>query len=129
MAEQDYECLKLAFTCHLSHQAIDADGVVDASEAAFLDSHFPRAQLAECGFLDADGAVTDAYREAVERALRILPQHLGPDEKRSLMEVLREAICSGEGHDEREFNVLIVAARFLGLDPAEWTGDCESPKE
>ncbi|MBW1877681.1 MAG: TerB family tellurite resistance protein [Deltaproteobacteria bacterium] len=129
MAEQDFECLKLAFTYHLSYQVADADGRVDPSEAAFLDAHFPRTRLGACGFLDADGAFTETYRETVEQALRILPQRLGQDEKRSLMEVVRQAVCSAEGRDEREFNVLIVAARFLGLDPAEWTGDCDSPKE
>lgn len=129
MADQDIELLKLAFTSHLSHQAVDADGRVDPAESAFLDAHFPKARMAECGFLDGDGAFTENYREAVERALRTLPQRLDVEEKRALMEVVREAVCAGEEHDEREDNVLIVAARFLGLDPAEWTRDCETPKE
>ena len=59
MSDQETELLKLAFTHHLSHEAVDADGRVDPSEAAFLGTRFPRSRLVEFGFVDQDGAYTE----------------------------------------------------------------------
>lgn len=120
MSEPDLEPLKLAFTYHLAEQVIGADGRVDPEEAAFLEEHFPREPLEEAGFLDDAGEFTDAYRAAVEQALRVLPARLDEPAKRELMKVIREAAWVDTMGDEKESNVLIVAARLLGLDPREW---------
>ena len=45
---------------------------------------------------------------------------VGDPAKRELMKVIRKAAWIDTMGDEKESNVLIVAARLLGLDPREW---------
>lgn len=122
MAQPDIERLQLAFAWHLSQQVVDADGLVHPAESEFLDRHFPREKLAAHGLIDDQGRFTDAFGEAVEQALTVLPGALSIDDKRRLMGILAEA-ARAEGHTaEAESNVLIVAARILGLRPDEFLG-------
>ncbi len=123
MTTHDLARLKLAFAYHLAELVVDADGQVQPMETAFLERAFPRAHLAEQGLIDDEGAWTTVFSATVEEALRVLPNALSRDEKGALMEVLRQASASDqEGAHEHEQNVLLVAARLLGLNPSEWIG-------
>jgi len=118
----DVERLKLAFAWHLCQQVVDADGSVLPEERAFLESHFPREQLVAQGLADADGRWTEAFGPTVEEAFRILPSALSTDEKNVLMHTLREASRSEGATPDAETNVLIVAARILGVRPSDFVG-------
>jgi len=139
VSHADLERLKLAFAYYLSEQVVDADGRVRPGEAAFLERSFPREKLFEHGLLDDDGQWTTMFSATVEEALRVLPVELSADEKNELMHVLRAASdadadaedteagsSSGTADpqevEEAEDNVLIVAARLLGMNPADWIG-------
>ena len=115
----DLDRLKLAFAYHLAEEVVGADRDVAPEEVVFLEQAFSRDQLEAHGLLDRDG-FTPAFREAVEEALRVLPAALPEAEKRDLMDLLHDASLSDAQGLESEANVLIVAARLLGLDPAPW---------
>ena len=122
MSTPDVERLKLAFAWHLCQQVVDADGAILPEERAFLESHFPREQLVAHGLADAEGRWTDAFGATVEEAFRILPGALSADEKTSLMHMLKEASRSEGSTPDAEANVLIVAARILGVRPSDFLG-------
>ena len=116
----DLERLELAFAYHLADQVVGADGHVAPQEAAFLEERFGAGRLRAYGFVDEAGAFTEGFRAAVDEALAVLPSELPEARKVALMELLRQAsLADQEGH-ESEANVLIVAARLLGLDPRRW---------
>jgi uncharacterized tellurite resistance protein B-like protein len=123
VSDNDLERLKLAFAWHLSSLVMDADGVVRAEERAFLDEHFPMERLVAHGLVDSEGLWTEAFQPTVEEALRVLPTALSAEEKRALMGLLKSASRVEGAPPEAESNVIIVAARLLGLRPAEFLGN------
>jgi uncharacterized tellurite resistance protein B-like protein len=75
----------------------------------------PDEQLARMGFLDADGAYTDAYRQAYTRAIRVLPDRLSMERKLDLITVFHRT-CMADGElIQAELLVLREAAEVLGI--------------
>lgn len=108
--------LKLVFAHSVAHRIVEADGVVDEGEAAFLQSRFPPERLAalELGPEQREEALAEAEAE--------LATLLGHHEKLALLSTFYAA-CYADGRLEvRELRVLKEAAAVLGLERDEVVG-------
>lgn len=107
--EQRAERLKLVFAHSVAMRIVEADGVVDDAELAFLAKRFPQQQLALFGI---DG---DVPPELLREAEEALPELLGHHEKLGLLSTFYSA-CYADGRLEvNELKVLREAAEKLGL--------------
>ena len=107
--------LKLAFAYSIVEEIVDAGEEVDDAERKYLAETFPATSLASCGFLDENGKLNDDYRAAVEESLETLSGALALDDKFALVDIFMGAsLADGEFHHE-EGNVMVWAARLLGI--------------
>lgn len=111
---QHREQLKLAFAYRVAERVVEADGVVDADERAFLASTFDPAHM-ESLWLD-----DPALRETLARQAEVeLADLLGYHEKLGLLSTFFGA-CYADGKVAvQELKVLKEAAQALGLDNTE----------
>lgn len=117
--------LKLAFTYHISNQILQSDGIMAPGETAFLRASFPEDLFAASGFVDAKGHYTPRWNDALGEALLELPVRLSVEQRLDLLETFyRAAISDGDGQ-YIEGNILVRAARLLGLKPSQFTARVE----
>ena len=113
--------LELAFGWHVVNQLLGADGVVVPTEQGFLERTFPRAKLAASGFVDARGAFTPRWQDALGEALLQLPA-LPVAERVRLIETLFGAALADDVFEKEEGEVVVRIARLLGLKDDEYAG-------
>ena len=77
------------------------------------------------GFVDAQGAYTDRWRDALGEALVELPVRLTVDERLSILETFYQAAIADDDFQYIEGNILVRAARLLGLKPEQFTARLE----
>lgn len=107
--------LQVAFTAFVAKLIVDADGIVDFGELKLLSQVVPDEVLRAMGFLDADGAFNDAYREAYTRATRVLPERLSMAQKLDLITIFHRT-CMADGElIQAELLVLREASEVLGI--------------
>lgn len=111
----DLETLQLAFELHIVNLIVEADEQVTAAESAWVEKHFPRAALKAVGLVDDNGEQTDLFHDAAMQALDELPRALTPIQKRALLEKFFAITLADGDFAYREGNVMLVAARLLGL--------------
>ena len=111
---QHRDQLKLAFAYKIAERVVEADGVVDDDERAFLVRTFPPEQLEEL-WLD-DPALRDTLASQAETELK---DQLGYHEKLGLLSSFFAA-CYADGRVQvQELQVLRDASLALGLDKSE----------
>jgi uncharacterized tellurite resistance protein B-like protein len=111
---QHKEQLKMAFAYRVAERVVEADGVVDADELAFLKRTFQADQM-EALWLD-DPALRDTLARQAEVELADM---LGYHEKLGLLSTFFGA-CYADGKVQvQELKVLKEAAGALGLDNAD----------
>ena len=110
--------LELAFTWHVVHQILAADGEVTEAERAFVAGQLPAGRLGEAGFLQG-GAFTDRFRAALGEALLQLPT-LPKDERAGIVRTLYRAAVADASLARSEADTVQRAARLLGLREAEY---------
>lgn len=108
----------LAFALHATQLVMTADDQLDPRESQFIQAAFPANALTAAGFIDANGALTDHYHSALETALETLPSALNEAQKYDIIERLFKATLADDQFERREGNILLVAARILGLPPS-----------
>jgi uncharacterized tellurite resistance protein B-like protein len=120
MADDDFARweLELAFTWHVVHQIVAADGVVGDDERAFVGRHLPEARLQEAGFVNG-GAFTPRFEAALGEALLLLPT-LPVDDRCRIVETLYRAAIADEHFARSEEATVRRAARLLALQEAEY---------
>ena len=107
----------LAFALHAARLLVDADGVLDPREQAFIEREFPHLELRDAGFVDSHGQLTEQYQAALNTALETLPEALTEDQKLDLIHKLFKASLADDVFEHREGNILLVVSRLLGLAP------------
>lgn len=120
MSTPDLQLLKLAFAYHMVEQIIGADARIDETELAYLERTFPTGLMAECGFVDPSGALTQAHREAADLAIVELPAALTEGEKLAVLEILVEAGAADGVLTASEAQVLAEGARLLQVPQHTW---------
>ncbi|MCB9669386.1 MAG: TerB family tellurite resistance protein [Alphaproteobacteria bacterium] len=118
--------LKLAFTFHITNQILESDGTVAPEELAFLQKWFPEAVFRESRFIDAKGRYTSRWEDALGEALLQLPERLSVEERLDLLETFYRAAISDGDTQYIEGNILVRAARLLGLKPSQFTARVEA---
>ncbi len=111
----DLETLQLAFELHIVNLIVEADEEVTSAESAWIEQHFPAAALRAVGLIDAEGQQTDLFHDAAMQALDELPKALSAVQKYALLEKFFAITLADGDFAYREGNVLLVAARLLGL--------------
>ena len=112
-AERETERMRLAFAQAFAQRIIEADGIIQDDEEAFMASVFSPGTMARLGLSDA--SVRDEYFEA---SLRELPGRLGHHDKLALVGLFFTACYSDGSLDAREMRVLKDAADALGVERA-----------
>ncbi len=115
MTDENLKGLELAFAVIHACEIIDADGATDYGEFKLFGAIFPRPLLREHGFVDADGAFTEALRQAYQQAKGVLPGALGEAEKLDLLTLLWGTGVADDDLDKREVGVIRKAADELGV--------------
>ena len=115
------EQLKLAFTYHIVNQILESDDEVVPAEARFLATTFPKDLFEGSGFVDAAGKYTQRWQDALGEALLELPERLSVAERLGILEMFYKAAISDDDFQYIEGNVLVRAARLLGLKPEQFT--------
>ena len=119
MAE-DLLRLQLAFAYHMIEQVIGSDAETEREELRYLAEVFPPELLRDLGYEDADGARTEAFREARDLSLVELPERLTDGEKLGLLDLLVGASAADGVLTAEEADALGAAARILGIPDATW---------
>lgn len=117
--------LKLAFTYHIVNQILESDADVVPAEARFLQRTFPKDLLETSGFVDASGRYTQRWQDALGEALLELPVRLPVEERLAILETFYQAAISDDDFQYIEGNILVRAARLLGLKPEQFTARLE----
>lgn len=117
--------LKLAFTYHISNQILESDGIMAPSEVAFVKRWFPKDVFENAGFVDTEGRYTSRWQDALGEALLELPVQLSVEQRLDLLEKLYMAAISDGDGQYIEGNILVRAARLLGLKPSQFTARVE----
>ncbi len=113
-AEREVERMRLAFALHFSRQIIEADGVVQDSEAEFMANVFPPELIERLGLTD-----DRAQREYLEASRDGLQGRIGHHDKLGLIGLFFSACYSDGSLDAREMRVLKDAGEWLGLTREE----------
>lgn len=111
--------LKLAFSYHVVNQILGADGSVVPAEARFLEKTFPRLLLERSGFVDAKGAFTKRWHDALGEALLQLPTRSVP-ERVAIVDTFFRAALADEALEVAEAGIMKRAARLLGLQEEDY---------
>lgn len=114
----ELERLTLAFRLHVAELIVGADTEIQPEETEHLRFLFPRARLREAGFVDEEGARTDAYAEAAMEALDVLPDTLGDPAKVQLLTEFMGAVLADGDFDRTEGVALVSAAHLLEMPDA-----------
>ena len=117
--------LKLAFTYHIVNQILRSDGEFAPSEAAFLERSFPRRLFQQSAFIDSAGRYTQRWQEALGEALIELPVQLTVDQRLGILETFYQAAMADAELQYIEGNILVRAARLLGLRAEQFTARIE----
>lgn len=107
--------LKLAFSYHIVNQILDADGILEPSEARFFKRMFPTSLLERARFVDGEGKFTQRWHDACGEALLQLPG-LPLADRQHLVETLFQAAMADDVFEFSEEAVMQRAARLLGID-------------
>lgn len=111
----DIEVLRLVFAFHIVDRIVYADDEVDPMEIAWVRERFPRDTLATHGLIDDEDRLTDHYRDLLAESLMRLPSELDREAKLDLIhDFFGTALADGH-FEAREGDVIVVAARLLGL--------------
>jgi uncharacterized tellurite resistance protein B-like protein len=106
--------LVLAFTWHVVHQIVDADGVVTDDERAFIGRRLPPDELERAAFVGPDGQFTKRFDAALGEALLVLPT-LPLEDRTRIVETLYLAAIADEDFERSEEAIVRRSARLLGL--------------
>lgn len=117
--------LELAFTFHITNQILESDGVIVPAEVRFLERAFPGDVFERSGFVDPAGHYTQRWQDALGEALLELPVRLSVDQRLDLLERFYAAAISDGDTQYIEGNILVRAARLLGLKPSQFTARIE----
>lgn len=111
----DIGVLRVVFAFHIVDRIVYADEEVDPMEIAWVRERFPREVLAAHGLIDEGDRLTDRYRDLLAESLMRLPAELDRDAKMALIhDFFGTALADGH-FEAREGDVIVVAARLLGL--------------
>lgn len=122
----DLDTLRMVFGYHVVQEVVAADGTVDASEAAYLESHWPRQHLVDKGLLDSTGAPTEAFHSARNAAVSQLKTLLELEQKLSLIDTfLQASLADGHLH-HAESAAVVQAARLLDVPGSVWLARLEA---
>jgi uncharacterized tellurite resistance protein B-like protein len=122
MAEFTTEQLILALGHHIGQKVIGFDGEVDPRELAQLHELYPRAAMAEAGFIDDGGKFTALFEEAAREALKVLPGQLDRAGQKALLSDWLQLALADERYKRSEDVVLHRAGAALGWTSAEVDG-------
>ncbi len=117
--------LQLAFTLHMAHQILGSDTQITSDEGRWFYGRFPHDMLRALGFVDADGGLNDAWEEARDEALVVLPESLHEGDKLLIMEDLVGAAAADGVLCAEETDALAHAARILGVSDGAWADHLE----
>ena len=117
--------LKLAFTYHIVNQILESDDEMVPAEARFLERTFPKEVLSGSGFVDEKGRYTARWQDALGEALLELPVRLSVEDRLTVLETFYQAAISDDDFQYIEGNILVRAARLLGLKPEQFTARLE----
>jgi uncharacterized tellurite resistance protein B-like protein len=117
--------LKLAFTYHIVNQILESDDEVVPAEARFLRRTFPQELFESSGFVDAEGKYTQRWQDALGEALLELPVQLSVAERLKVLETFYQAAVADDDFQYIEGNILVRAAKLLGLRPEQFTARLE----
>jgi uncharacterized tellurite resistance protein B-like protein len=126
------EELLLAFSHHIAHQVVKADGKLHPSEAEWLAVQFPHSILVEAGFVDDEGHTTPRYGRATREGVRTAGTTFSESDRRAMMFSFAEVAVGDLHYHWREGNVLRKAAVLLGLSGdalQEVLRACDAPDE
>ena len=105
----------LAFSHFVASQVVNADGLIDDTETAWMSRRFPQADLRRAGFLDGYGRLNEAYTAAAQDGTKYAMLTFSEGRRMSLLrEFVELAAQDGEVHD-LELMVLRRASSLLGL--------------
>ncbi len=117
--------LKLAFTYHIVNQILESDDEVVPAEARFLERTFPKELFETSGFVDDEGKYTQRWQDALGEALLELPVQLTVTERLKILETFYQAAIADDDFQYIEGNILVRAAKLLGLRPEQFTARLE----
>lgn len=107
--------LRMAFELHIVDLIVEADEHVSSAEEAWVARHYPRERLTELGLVDQSGERTDRFHDLAMEALDTLPKVLSEADKFTLLEHFFAVTVADGDFAYREGNVLLIAARLLGI--------------
>lgn len=113
--EHELMRLQLAFAYHMIEEVIRSDADLEGAETDYLAEVFPRTLLRDLGFEDAQGRRTEAFAEARDLALVVLPERLTDGEKLGLLDLLVGASAADGVLTAEEADALAAGARMLGV--------------
>ena len=122
MTDLDLTRLKVAFAFHVAKMIVESDDDVDPREMSVMTDAFPRELLDGLDFVDDKDGFTDTYHDAVVSALEELPGRLTTEEKLHLVTIFARASFADGTLHEREQELLVEAAAYLGIN-ADQVGD------
>lgn len=110
--------LELAFTWHVVHQIVAADGQVTEAEREFVGRNLPQGVLEKAGFVTATG-FTPRFEAALGEALLLLPT-LPKDDRAQIVRTLFRAAVADDDFARNEEVTVRRAARLLNLHEADY---------
>lgn len=113
------DSLKMAFCWHLARRIMQADTVVEVSEAVWLLDRFPLDALQAAGLADKQGAETEDFSEILGQAMVVLPDALDLSGKFEVLKSLFDATLADADFHHQEGHALIKAGRLLGMSTSE----------
>lgn len=121
MSDEDFARweLELAFTWHVVHQIVSADGTVTDEERAFVGRHLPEGMLQKAGFVGPGGRFTPRFDAALGEALLVLPTLPLADRQQIVRTLFRAAVADDDLARDEETTVR-RAARLLALHEPEY---------
>jgi uncharacterized tellurite resistance protein B-like protein len=120
LSDLDERSLVLALQLHLVDRVVGADLLESSGEHASLERHFPRATLQEAGLVDTRGVRTERFQRALAQALTELPHRLGHEAKLDLLHSIVRIAVADRAFRLGEGEVVLWAARLLGLSDDEF---------
>ncbi len=110
--------LELAFTWHVVHQIVAADGQVTDTERDFVGRNLPQGVIEKAGFVKGD-AFTPRFEAALGEALLLLPT-LPKDDRAQIVRTLFRAAVADDDFARNEEATVRRAARLLNLHEADY---------
>ena len=107
--------LKVAYAFHVAQMIMEADDNVDPREMVRMTEAFPRELLDGLNFVDEHDSFTTEFYDALDEAAEVLPFELSLREKLALVAIFARVTGADGEMDERERELLIDAAEFLGV--------------